>query len=90
MHFSIRRTDVIAKRHTIIGKVLVLAIGVAGYFDGKFVPSNSTIVATVSARFLRIALSHVVRRHNGRVCGEEEAGRLLGMGRGLLAVFQGC
>ncbi len=90
MHFSARRTDVVAKRHTIVKKVLVLATGVAGHFDGKFVPSNSTIAATVGAGFLRTALSHAVRRHNGRVCREEEAGRLLGMGRGLLAVFQGC
>ncbi len=49
-----------------------IAIGVAGYFDGKFVLGNSTIAATVSARFLRAALSHAVKRYNRRVYRRKE------------------
>ncbi len=90
IHLGARRTDVVARRHTTIKEVLILTTGVAGYFDGKFVPSNSTIAAIVGARFLRTTLSHAVRRHDRRVYREEEAERLPGMGRRLLAVFQGC
>ena len=52
MHFSVRRIDVVARRHIIIRKVLILTIGIAGYFDSKFVLSNSTIIATIGIRFL--------------------------------------
>ncbi len=90
MHFSVGRTDVVARGHTIVKKVLVLVIGVAGYFNSKFVLSSSMIVATVSARFLRTTLSHAIRRYDRQVYREEEARRLLGIGRGLLAVFQRC
>ncbi len=52
MHFSVRRIDVVARRHTTIKEVLILIIGIAGHFDGKFVLSNSMIIAIVSTRFL--------------------------------------
>ena len=60
-----------------------------GYFDSKYVLGDSTIAAIVGAKFLRAALSHTVKRYNRQVCKREEARRLLGIGRGLLAVFQG-
>ncbi len=76
MYFSVGRTDVVAREHTAVREVFILVTSVAGYFDGKFVPSNSTIAATVSARFLRTALSYAVRRYDGRVY-REERGRAL-------------
>ncbi len=88
---SVVGIGVITLRDTIVRKVLSLVSGIADHFSGKNAIVGSTVIAAVGARSFRIVLAHLVRRYN-RQGGIERKhrGAYLGIGRGLLALFQGC